>query len=319
VIQRLRDEVIPVALDCAYLRHSDDEAGRLFRKLSDEALLNPPNPDGNRSRQGHYVASAGGTLLAAHNRRGARAVHELLDRGLERFRQAERADVTPALGEARRDPRFDRRLPAGGLALNAYTRILGWDESAQEGPKAPRPEFVRWNRERSGFDHLWVWPEELAGLVPPRAGVGHRWNGPKTLARRIARFHLVDNVRGEPPHYRADEVRDAILTCTLTREEGERATVALSGYFLLDASGDAKYPRGFRGGLRGEAVWNRAEKRWERVDLYAEGDTFGQGRWNPGAPLGAFRLGVAFEVVPDGFAEDVPPQGCGDLGRYRSP
>ncbi|RME73640.1 MAG: hypothetical protein D6776_06680, partial [Planctomycetota bacterium] len=205
VVRRLREQFVPVAIDCVPLRGGDDPASRWFRRIADEAALNPPpKQGGSPSRQGHYVALAYGPLLAAHNRRGAAAVLALMDEALARAR---RLPQPPAAEPPPAGPQRRPTLAPGGLRLDVYTRILRW----QPGALADLPaEFARWNRERTGLDHLWIWPDELAALLPPpHAQPGHRWSAPRRLARRIARFHLVDDVRGEPDAYRANEVREA--------------------------------------------------------------------------------------------------------------
>src|SRR5690606_36489983 len=53
-------------------------------------------------------------------------------------------------------------------------------------------------RSATGRDHLWITASEIAALREGRVE--------RSLALRIARFHLIDNTRGEPPMWDADEV-----------------------------------------------------------------------------------------------------------------
>jgi hypothetical protein len=66
--------------------------------------------------------------------------------------------------------------------------------------------------EHRGFgaavDHLWLRAEELKGLVPNQtAAPGVAIPFSSTVALRIARFHLNDNTRGEPSHWKRSEVK----------------------------------------------------------------------------------------------------------------
>src|SRR5262249_13267103 len=51
-----------------------------------------------------------------------------------------------------------------------------------------------------GRDHLWLRKDEAKALA--------RGELSESLTRRLVRFHLVDSTRGEPPMWRADEVKE---------------------------------------------------------------------------------------------------------------
>ena len=51
---------------------------------------------------------------------------------------------------------------------------------------------------------MWIRNDEVASLVQGEM--------PASLTRRIVRYHFVDNTRGEPPFWRADEIVKADLT-----------------------------------------------------------------------------------------------------------
>jgi len=320
VVEVLGTAYVPVAIDCIYYEFSTDEHGAFFRKLALEALLNPVNDDGGRSLQGHYVASASGRLLAAQNVRGKAALLDLLERGRVAFAALDAREAAPPLDErAPRDRRWARRLPEGGLALNVYARIAGFDEAKQTSREPYQLDCMRTNRERTGFDHLWIRADELEGLLPPGLEAGARWRAPARLARRLARFHLVDTVRGEPPHYEAGHVKRATIACTAERVEAAFVTVRLEGEFELDASKDPQYPRGFKGTLAGRLIYDRTVSRFACFDLYVEGDAHGDGKYIPGAPQGGFRLAIGFEIPPSPFATEIPPQAMREPDRYWNP
>lgn len=312
VIALLNERFLPVAIDSHDYRSSKDSDGRFFQAAAFKALLNRPNPDGNRSYQGHYVIHPSGTLLAAQNRRGVRAVKRLLRRALAAH--AKHTDAAATWESSKRDRRFDRSAPAGALVLNVYARVR-----ADAGTQPTRGEFARWNAGRAGVDHLWVLPRELRALAPKRLAPGESYPVPRALARRLARFHLVDTVRGEAPKYSAEEVKRADLRVTVARVSSEgQVTLGVSGVFALDAVGE--FPRSFRGRLEGELVYDVLDKRFLSFDLIASGTTSGAGRWNPGAPTGTFGLTVGVELPPPSWTSPaVAPHAARDRRSYLSP
>jgi len=311
VIELLRDRFVPVAIDCWDYRRSKGPGGDFFRSFAVPAELNQVNPDGNRSLQGHYVVDPGGALLAAHNRRGVAALRELTARALAKFAPRSWALPAPDVEGIGRTP------PRGTRVLNVYTRIDRWDEALQGDPSDFQRAQMAYNRDATGFDHLWITRAELEALCPKDPAVGKRWAAPASLAHRLARFHLVDDVRGEPPHYRPRQVKRAELLAEVVAASPEGwIDVALRGRFELDARADPDYPRWFDGQLEGRLRYHLLTGELERLDLVAEGRASGEGRYTPGAPKGTYRLRVACELPPNAFAVDVPPQGSRDRRGY---
>jgi hypothetical protein len=115
------------------------------------------------------------------------------------------------------------------------------------------------------------------------------------LAHRIARFHLVDNTRGEPPMWENDDIKLIELSLDAGR---------LTGAFHLET---ANGKRGFQGELAGIVETEGEEV--TRFDLVAHGQYWGQGPFTGGAPKGKFPLAVAFTLA-DGKdeADKVRPQ-----------
>lgn len=263
------------------------------------------------------MVTAGGRLLAAHNRRGPEALRSLLEQGLAAFDPAR--DAAPDARPERPDPRFARRLPEGGLALEAYARILSWDPALQTDAAPFQRQMMAWNRDRAGFDHLWLRREDLAALVPRRLEEGVRYRAPRAVERRLARFHLTDFVRGEPPMFASREVRRAEMRLEVERVTPEEVHIRASGRFVQDGSDRSDFPVRFDGSLEGRLVLDRATGTFSRFDLLCEGTFEGSGRWTPGAPQGPFRLAVAVRLPPGDFATEIPPQGMRDPDSYWRP
>jgi hypothetical protein len=311
LIEALSERFVPVAIDSHDYRASRDADGRFFQGFAFAAKLNRINADGNRSYQGHYAVHPDGTLLAAQNKRGPKALRDLLARAQQAFAKHAGGDVAAAYAASGpRDPRYDRSAPPGTLVLNVYSRVSGWDAARQPERSGWKNEFTRWNRERAGVDHAWVLPAETRALVPRALTPGARHAAPRSLARRLARFHLVDTVRGEATGYGPRDLKTATLEVVVRRVSSEgRVELALEGRFVLEAGG--KHPHAFDGTLEGDLVYDLHAERFTRFDLHAQGTASGGGRWVPGAPKGDFTLRVGFELRPADWASpEVAPHGA---------
>jgi len=289
IVKLLQTRFVPVAIDQAYQRRQQDAEGDFYRRLAGQG----PRNDFKGTTQGLYIGTAGGKLLAYNNNRSPERIRRLLDKALDDYdpeRDARAiggdalvdkgaADAGPA--DFRPDPRYARVPPAGGLVVRVHARVLGGYE----------PTDDRWQKlfqSAVARDNLWVTAAEQRDLAAGRV--------PDSLARRIARFHLIDNTRGEPPMWNEKEIRKLSLSIRDGR---------LVGTAHLETE-DGK--RGYTCDLAGRL--EQEGQRVTRFDLVARGDYWGHGQFTPGCPKGKFPLGVAFRLA-DGSdtADAVPPQG----------
>ena len=137
-------------------------------------------------------------------------------------------------------------------------------------------------------DNLWVTRAEYEALVSGQLLPG--------LQRRIVRFHLIDNTRGEPQMWKAEE----ITSLDLSLDKG-----LLSGTVHLET---ASGTRGYKANLLGHIEHKNGKI--TRFDLVAHGQFWGECTYTPGAPNGKFPLAVSFTLA-DGsdVADGVPPKG----------
>jgi hypothetical protein len=137
-------------------------------------------------------------------------------------------------------------------------------------------------------DNLWITKKEHELLV--------RGEFPRGLQNRMARFHLVDNTRGEPPMWRSKELREVDFKLDQDRVSGKAK--------LSTESGDRTFDAQLSGTVEtdGEKVTS--------FDLVAQGDFKGEGRYTRDAPKGKFPLAILFTLA-DGsdIADKIPPQG----------
>src|SRR6185436_18716567 len=89
----------------------------------------------------------------------------------------------------------EARVPEGAAVLNVFTRIdplpagLGADDL---------------NRS-VGRDHLWILKDEVQAIVNALKDSAEA-PLPAALAKRLAQFHLIDNVRGEPDMWESKHI-----------------------------------------------------------------------------------------------------------------
>lgn len=249
--------------------------------------------------QGYYIAGADGKAYGwYHRRRDPEQVLAFLDEAMRKYRQdPPQGAVLPAPGI-----RTERNLTPGPgtTVVRVFSRIR---------PLPPNADAVS---KSIGRDHLWIYPHEIRAMVAASGKVGAAVPVPKSLAARIARFHMVSNVHGQPTTWRPDEVRKAALSATVTAVEGNTRTLSLRGEFDTASKDDL---HGFRGTLEGQLVLDAGTTRVTRLLAYAEGSargnhSFDRGR-HRGRPLGRepFPLVFAFVQVNDNLARTLPPAG----------
>jgi hypothetical protein len=302
-----------VALACNdwYLRRQEDAAGNFWRRVSSQG---PNNGQGGSTRQGRYVFTVAGKLLGFNNNRGPERLLQTLRESLKAWDALPVADRTADAEQApdRRDPQFDRHPPEGGLILKVYSRTLDENDGGWTRLSAPAADSGENFHERghgAARDHLWIRAAEWKALIPPAdAKAGMRYPVPEPLARRIVRFHLHDNTRGEPTPWNHADVRQANLELVVVAPE----KLHLAGaYHLETPSGN----RGHTGRIFGNIVCHDGIiTDWKMTAL---GDHWGEGRYTPNARPGRTPLGHAFELVSGADPADrIAPQGTHWLEQY---
>ena len=281
IVELLKTRFVPVAIDQAYQRRQRDAEGDYYRKIANQG----PRKVGRGTTQGLYVATADGRFLGFNNNRGPERVLRMMQQALGQYRPSRTAGIKPG----KPDRRYVRVPPAGGLVVRVTTRVLG-------GYQPTEATFRTIFQQSLGRDNLWVRRDEHQALV--------RGELPESLLKRIARFHLVDNTRGEPPMWKPDEIRRLDVSLA-----GNQVTGHVE---LRTAAGDRRYKASLRG------VIEVKSGRVTRFDLVAHGQFRGEGPYTRGAPKGEFPLANAFRLA-DGkdIADGVPPQGSkGHLDGY---
>ena len=274
----LRTKFVPVALDQAYQRRQQDAEGEFYRRIAGQG----PRHDFRQTTQGFYVATADGELLLYNNNRDVPKVRRLVREALQRFEASAAAakEIAP-IDAGTSDPRYAPKVPDGGLVVRVRAKVLG-------GYPPTDDPWQRVFQAALSRDNLWLTRAEHDAL--------RRGELTESLLRRIVRFHLVDNTRGEPPMWEVGEMRE----CEVTLQDGR-----MQGSVHLQTA-DGK--RGYRAELLGFV--RVTEEKVVGFDLVASGSFWGEGQYTRGAPAGEFPFAVAFTLA-DGsdVADAIPPQG----------
>ncbi len=281
VVELMKSKFVPLAVDQHDHRRRKDAEGELFEKVLAQAGR---GLDGYS--QGFYIFTPGGKLLEFSNTTSGEHVKRMLESALRKFDPAGDAPVPEAGGT---DGRFAYPIPEGGLVVEVTAKVLGgYDDAARESQKIYQSSL--------GRDHLWLRKDEAEALA--------RGELPEGVKARLARYHLVDNTRGEPPFWRADEVRRLELKLEAGR---------LSGAVHLET---AKGDRGYQAEVRGS--FEAKDGKVVRLDAVAKGEFWGEGTYTRGAPKGRFPFAVAFRLIePKDEADKAPPGGArGNLKGY---
>ncbi|MEM7397056.1 MAG: hypothetical protein AAF492_32425 [Verrucomicrobiota bacterium] len=273
IVSDLKSKYIPVAIDQAYQRRQKDAEGDFYRKIAGQG----PRNNFRGTTQGLYIAAPDGTLLGYNNNRGSDRVKRFMADAMGNYKPGKVAAITPGKPDARYNP----KPPEGGFVVRVQARVLGgYEESSDKWRKIFQNAVSR--------DNMWVSKSEHRELV--------RGKFPRSLQERLARFHLVDNTRGEPPMWKPEAIRKLNL-----KLDGH----TIEGTAHLETQNNQ---RGYKAELLG--VIETARGKVTRFDLVAKGDFWGEGTYTRNAPKGKFPLAISFTLA-DGsdVADGIPPQG----------
>ena len=273
IILLLKTKFETVAIDQWYQRRQKDAEGEFYRKIAGQG----PRNNFKSTTQGLYVAAADGTFLGYTNNRTPSRVMAMLQKALK----SHEPKTTKVIEPGKSDARYNPAPPKGGLVIRVRTKILrGYEKTKHHWNEVYRTALSR--------DNMWINKKEHLALV---AG-----SVPASLQIRLARFHLVDSTRGEPPMWKQEDVRK--IECSIKNGK-------LSGTAHLETK-DGK--RGYQCTLRG--VVELKDGKITRFDVVAKGDFWGDGNYTRNAPEGKFPLAVAFSLA-DGtdVADAIPPTG----------
>ncbi len=275
-------------------RVKDEPAHKFFREYGESMPAGVWNDPG--TKQGIYMIGPNAEYLE-----GGGAISGEADDMRRRLRTAlERWKVL------RKEKKYkNRRVPptkniavpsvtGKPLALRVFLRDLprgGADKSGRRVTKEDLrgiwPDFTQW-----AWNINWTSVEDPSALVP--AG-DDRQPVSNELFRRLCRDVLVDNVRGQTPRWRTEQVQLAELTMQRVATKRGRWVIEYQGRAAMD-SGTLKYEPT----LYGRGLWNPKKSRFEELEIVAIGNREGAGTFNQrGNDPGPAPMGVALILHRD--------------------
>jgi hypothetical protein len=304
-------QFVPVADEVHRLFNVRDPEGDLFRMVSEKGHYAGRTQPTN-TRQGIYAMAPNGVFLASINSNDPRAMGDMMERALRRWSQlsrGERLRAGDAAAETARVNRFEARYPEDGLVLRVFSRDL-----PREG------QVAGWRRDAWNQDFLWYRRAEASSFIPHERRVGAVATVPEALVLRLARFNLVDNVRGQTPAFQPGEIRKAQMQTEIVAVAGDALTLKLTGETLADVTGEwsidgfrdldrpSRQRRGVHTHLSGEAVWDTKSHRFTRFDVGAKGTRWGATTYNGrNDDLAQAPVGYAIVLTQGRSSERVAP------------
>ncbi len=218
------------------------------------------------------------------------------------------------VGERKKaDDRFVASLPADALVVKVHTRILD-----RKGDFFCQGTCKMAGGQRTAHDHLWIRAEEWQALIPRDAQPGQEVAVPAKLTHRLARFHLTDNTRGEPPIWQRREVRKAELKLVVEAIEKGEVRLKLTGSFVLSTDPFLRdAARGLDASVLGDIRYDAASRKITKWHMVVLGEHWGESEFTRGSRPGRTPLGFAFELTdPTRVADRLPPQALREGGNY---
>ena len=268
-VRDLLSKFIPAADEVNVILWQRGPAEReLFTKIGKQGHYGKPD-------QGIYATTPSGMLLGSTNQRDAKVVTEMLQKALAKWETLDKKDRLLDKDPAK-EPQGRSLYPEGGLVLQLFSRDL----PRKEGGESKGFWAGAWNS-----DVAWFTREEAKSMVPESGSPGSKKPFAEKLARRIARCHLTDNVRGESRLYESDHVKKAEMSMSVTKSEAGLIHLRIEGVAAAEEKGTWKIQgseistaRGYEMKLLGQAIWDAKKERFVAFDLVAAGPRWGG--WN---------------------------------------
>ncbi len=303
---------VPAADEVWRLQNRDDAECRFFQGFSEEGHYGGRKQP-TTTRQGIYACTPSGKFLASINSNGPEHVARMLRKALARWEtlsDEERYGETPPVARPEDLRRPEDNYPTDGLALRVHTRDL----ARANAPKDWRS--AAWN-----LDFAWFRADEVRALFADTAAgeSGATRVVPAELSSRIARCHLLDNVRGQTPALGADDIESAELRTVLESVEAGIARIRIEGHsktvqrgkWRIEGRADTDERArelGFDVKLLGWAHYDTKANRVTAFELLAVGVRWGATRYNARADdQEPAPIGVAFTLAGDAPADHVAP------------
>lgn len=314
---------VPAADEVWRLQQDSGPECELFRKIAEQGHY--AGGPMSSTRQGIYATTPSGILLASVNTRDATGIIRMLETALQRWEEIPEKDRyldARLVNEAPLRQRREALYPEDGLVLRVNSRDLPRDaaDSTRRGRQRRRGSPDAWNQ-----NYAWFRRAEARSLLPADLTVGATATVPGALVRRLARLHLVDDVRGQAASYADRDVQRAELSTRVVLIDENRVMLGLWGRTRSVSRGlpiprdAAEHPRpedlerGIELTLLGTAIFDAAAARFVHFELVAMGTRWGGAKHN-GRSRDLRRNGIGFVLTLAGDDERVAPAAIKQYG-----
>ena len=286
-----------MAIDINYAQHQQDAEGEFFRKIAEQGhYAGRTKP--TATRQGLYIATADGNLLASVNTTSVIRVMATVNHAIEAWKETNPSSVNKFAETNQPDVRYGVEFPSGGLILRETMRDL---------PRANNSGHETW---RHNFDHVWLTAIEVNSLVPKNSDVGQAFEIPEDVARRFAAYHLVDQVKGEADAWDRSDVQIAKMKAEVVENKDGKIKIKLSGSAKCVKSPTGEVnpftknkitkDRGVDLKIQGWLTYDENSKSFDRFNLLAAGQRWGTATYNfRSRDMGPAPIAFAFEMLPN--------------------
>ncbi|MGB6042078.1 MAG: hypothetical protein WBF93_02865 [Pirellulales bacterium] len=308
-------EFIPVADEVHWLQSHDGPEARLFQKIAEQGHYGGRDKP-TSTRQGIYATAPNGTFLASINTNDPKQLAGMMREALTKWRELktdERTFDEFPNGTGRK--RGELRIPPDGLVLKVNSRDLPRDDlpdgDARDDDTRDDWRGAFWNQ-----DFAWFTKQEASQFFTPKLSAEKAV--PAAIVKRLARLHLLDNVRGQTwPPYSEKNVRRARLQSKVTAIAGDLVSLRLEGETRCTAKGGWSSPgwedisqreRGVETKLLGSAVYDLKQEAFVQFELVAIGSRWGATQYNARRDdLGPAPIGFVFTLAGKRAADKVAP------------
>jgi hypothetical protein len=304
-------QFVPTADEVYRLQTGTDAECRLFQKFAEQGHYGGITQPSN-TRQGTYAVTPGGGFLASINSNRPEDVAAMLRRALEKWKtlpREERAKAEPLAAQDTGLSRAERFYPKDGLVLQVYSRDLPRETGASD-----------WRGQSWNNDFAWFTKAEARQFLPETITDGAKHTVPESLARRLVRLNMVDNVRGQTQPYREQDVQRAAVTVTVESVAENKVTLKLEGETQARTEGiwsvagyrDMNNPtpqkRGIETKALGKATYDLKQERFVAFEMVALGARWGGTQYNGRRDdLAAAPIGYAFVLTEGKPSERIAP------------
>lgn len=292
-----------VADEVWHLQRGSDAECVQFQRMAEQGHY------GGKSgtRQGIYVCTAEGRLLSSVNSLDPAVVRSTLEDGLGAWGRRSRP-AQGATAAAASSWRWQDGFPVEGLVLFSCNRTL---PDARTPPRSS--PAGRWN-----VDHAWFNHAEARQWLPSSLEVGARRKLPSRIVERLARFHLVDSVRGQTLPFAVEELEDCTITTQVIHRDRNKVTILITGSTAAEADGEWRmgdsdwrperpWPRSIETELMGGAIYDAAKQRFVKFEMVAVGRWHGCTEFNGRSEGESGAIGFVFALGADTPAGRVAP------------